>query len=185
MVYVCMVVHWLRMYLLCYSVCSLLLALAGAQKTTYGQGSIDSKNGHQSWTYYDKTRGTCKCGDTLNGVVQLQCSNSTISSLKLQYCYCMSYDANHDTTVVGYCPYSCISSTGGNYIEQSLNPPELNNTCNGWNRRGQLCSECREGFGIPIYSYSLQCVKCSNATSHRAETLVLLIARAFLPLTVM
>ena len=176
------------MYLLSCSLCSLLLALAYARNTTYGQGSIvnfSNENCHQSWTYYDKTSGTCKCGVTLNGVVQLQCSNSTISSLKLQYCYCMSYDANHDTTVVGYCPYSCITSTGGNYIEQSLNPHELNNTCDAWNRKGQLCSECREGFGVPIYSYSLQCVKCSNATGHKAETLVLFIARAFLPLTVM
>ena len=177
------------MHLLCYSLCSLLLALAGAQRTTYEQGSIVNFNNekcNQSWTYYDETSSACKCGVTLNGVVQLQCNKSTISSLKLQYCYCMTYDIDHDTTVVGYCPYSCITSVSGSYNDQSINQSQLNsNTCGGWNRRGQLCSECREEYGAPVYSYSVQCVKCSNDTSHKVKTLILFIARAFLPLTVM
>ena len=179
------------MYLFCHSLCSLLLVLAYVQTATYGQRSLlnlNNKNCNQIWTFYDERNGTCKCGVTFDGVVKIQCSNSKISSLLLHYCYCMTYDINHNTTVVGYCPYSCIISSLGDsmYIEQSLNHSELNsNTCNGWNRRGLLCSECQEEYGVPVYSYSLQCVKCSNATSHKVKTLMLFIARAFLPLTVM
>ena len=101
----------------------------------------------------------------------------------LHYCYCMTYDVNHNIRFVGYYPYSCITPFNGSYNDQSLNQSELkSNICDGWNRRGQLCSECREEYGAPVYSYSFQCVKCSN---DKVKTLVLLITRAFLPLTVM
>ena len=30
------------------------------------------------------------------------------------------------------------------------------------NRRGYLCSQCNEGYALPVYSYTLGCVKCKD-----------------------
>ena len=51
--------------------------------------------------------------------------------------------------------------------------------CGLFNRRGQLCGQCEEGYVSPVYSYDLQCTKCS-VTSYNWEKYIL---AAFGPLT--
>ena len=54
--------------------------------------------------------------------------------------------------------------------------------CDEYNREGQLCGKCKEGFGPPVYSYTFSCVKCRE--SDFKLNLMKCIAAAFIPLTV-
>ena len=47
------------------------------------------------------------------------------------------------------------------------------------NRVGQLCGSCKHGYALPVYSYSLACVTCSDYKYNWLKYLVV----AFLPLT--
>ena len=118
----------------------------------------------------------CTCGSSLNGIID--CNPSDGHSLTIATCYCMTIDQDTNKTVVGNCPYTCITSA-----QWFPDPDELNaHMCNDrWNRTGQLCAQCMDGCGPLVYSYSLQCVQCSS--SRVRESLGLLLA-SFLPLTV-
>ena len=37
-----------------------------------------------------------------------------------------------------------------------------NETCGPFHRTGVLCSKCIEGYGLPVYSYNLSCVNCTD-----------------------
>ena len=155
--------------------------------STAKKGIIHSKECSGIWMYTNST-GSCRCGVSYHEKVKLVCNKSNfITSLRLEYCYCMTYDIKQQTTVIGYCPYTCILFNGGlDYIQQSLDPEELNSqTCDYWKRTGRLCSDCNEGYGVPVYSYSFKCVECSNSTTERALITADVIAKSLLPLTVM
>ena len=47
------------------------------------------------------------------------------------------------------------------------------------NRRGYLCSQCNEGYALPVYSYTLGCVKCKDYTYNWIAYL----AVVYIPLT--
>ena len=120
----------------------------------------------------------CTCGSSLNGIID--CNPSDGHSLTIATCYCMTVDEGKNNTVVGSCPYTCITPTLTQWFPDR---DELNaHMCNeGWNRTDQLCAQCMDGCGPLVYSYSLQCVQCSS--SRVRESLGLLLA-SFLPLTV-
>ena len=144
----------------------------------------DAQYCSQAWTYYSDTTGRCDCGASILDVLTVRCGNQT--DLLLQNSYCMTYSCEENTTYVGLCPYSSIISSLWGSTNQTSNSTELNKrTCGVWNRKGRLCSECIEGYGVPVYSYHFQCVKCSNATNLRVKEIALFVIRAFLPLTVM
>ena len=62
------------------------------------------------------------------------------------------------------------------------NVSELTNfTCGSFNRKGQLCGECKRGYGPTLFKYHRQCANCS--TINYGWALYLLIE--FLPITVL
>ena len=52
--------------------------------------------------------------------------------------------------------------------------------CGDFNRSGQLCGECKDGYYQPAYSYEMACVQCS----YHPYNWVLYGLAAFGPLTV-
>jgi hypothetical protein len=123
---------------------------------------------------------TCVCGSSLNGVVRC---NSTTQQAYLHQCYCMSYGEDR-SLVVGKCLYSCYHRTelSSPYYQLPSNISELLNhvDCRKYNREGQLCGKCKEGFAPSVNSYGLNCVKCK----HSGLNWLKYIAVTFLPLTV-
>ena len=68
----------------------------------------------------------------------------------------------HNTSfpLVGPCLYTCSKKYQHFSVNQSA---KLNNeTCGPFKRTGMLCSKCIEGYGLPVYSYSLSCVNCTD-----------------------
>ena len=121
---------------------------------------------------------TCKCGNSIDGIVI--CNNEGVY---LHRCYCMSYYQDTSALVVGNCYYSCDQKTERNspYFSLPSNASKLETTlCQEYHREGQLCGRCHSNFTPPVYSYTLDCVQCTDYDHNWAKYL----AVAFLPLTV-
>ena len=92
---------------------------------------------------------------------------------------------NHSDSVVvsGLCwPYMNMSSDNG-YNKLPMQIQKLNDQfCQHLNRTGTLCSECISGFGLPVLSYLVSCVKCNS--SELKWNLLKYITAEYIPLTV-
>ena len=85
--------------------------------------------------------------------------------LLLRFGYCITYNNTTGTTEYGMCPfighYNTTYGAGIFYIQLPSNVSLLNEfMCGPLNREGPLCGRCKNGYGIALYSYTLQCSKC-------------------------
>ena len=63
--------------------------------------------------------------------------------------------------VVGSCFYTCNQRPRPELYEVDIS--DLNNEmCRPFNRNGTMCGQCIEGHGLPVYSYNLSCVECTD-----------------------
>ena len=101
----------------------------------------------------------------------------------LQPLYCMT-SSNLSSTgneALDSCFLTVPRRFGEKEVILPCNISDLNDfMCASTNREGQLCGRCREGFAIPVYSYSLRCVNCTDYSLNWLKYL----AVAFGPLTV-
>ena len=98
-------------------------------------------------------------------VGKVKCDQGSSQTL-LALAVCMTYNKEPGTTLVGSCPYNShrTSEIHQVYVELPKNVSELNAfMCGGLNRTGQLCSHCKEGLGIPVFSYTLHYVQCMDS----------------------
>ena len=132
--------------------------------------------------------GVCGCGRDIHQTVL--CNYNT-SELGILECSCMTYDMEHNVTVVGRCMYNCANRTNpksfiNNIYHRIDNPchrtPEnfTSEVCGYLHRHGRLCGACEAGYYPPVYSYALECVKCDRHWYNWVKFIV----EAFLPLTV-
>ena len=105
---------------------------------------------------------TCDSGYYYDDAVQ--CQPRTGQPLLLHfYCMTTSHNTTHHRDVLGGCLLTTSISELTHYFSLPCNVSELNQfMCADTNRDGQLCGRCREGFAPPVYSYSLNCVNCSE-----------------------
>ena len=108
----------------------------------------------------------------------MECNSDTLQ-VSVHQCYCMTYNRQLNRTVVGHCIAMCTSMIDQIYANDSRS---LNNeVCGQFKRDGQLCGDCIEGYGPPVYSYTFQCVEWDR--SNFKYNLLKYIAVAFIPLT--
>ena len=62
---------------------------------------------------------------------------------------------------IGKCLYGCFD-VHTSKIYHKVNLSSNTDTCSFVNRKGALCGQCIEGYGVPAYSFSLKCVHCGN-----------------------
>ena len=114
-----------------------------------------------TWYLETKDNGVarCACGATLEGTVV--CVDATLGTLLIAG-NCMSYDDTINDTVTGECPFNYHHpNTQIFYVTLPNDTSELNTfMCSGLNRTGLLCSQCEQGLGPAVVSFSRQCVKC-------------------------
>ena len=78
--------------------------------------------------------------------------------------FCMTYNNKMGITEYGPCPYIACYNTityldGVFYIRMPSNVSLLNEfMCGSLNRKGELCGKCKDGYGIALYSYTLECM---------------------------
>ena len=128
--------------------------------------------------YRHSENSTCECGNNLSG--QVEC-NMTTRHIYLYYCYCMTYDSASGNTFAGYCTYSTYTYVGQSQIYLPMDGRKIDiRMCARWKRTGILCSQCLDTYGVSLYTYDCQCIKCEGFS--RSKVLKFL-AVAFLPLT--
>ncbi len=143
------------------------------------KGSI----GCSIWNFYNNITGQCECGSDLEGVIR--CDEIGVS---IRSCFCITFDNATSEQVVGPCLYTCpklFNSLSYQHLSYnkitSDNITDLNNeTCGHYYRKDTMCEECIEGYGVPVYSYTLSCVECSEYKYNW----MLYIAVAYIPTTI-
>ena len=143
----------------------LLLIAVSLVKATSQYGAVD--------THVDSTNGSCppwyvpdleKCSYSHK---LPQILNQYQQSAELQIGYCIT--VTNSGQVISPCPYiqQTFNSSGLHSIYRVLpcELDEVNETmCSAFNRKGFLCSECQDGYGLAVYRYyGLMCVKCSHS----------------------
>ena len=121
----------------------------------------------------------CECGSPVGYTVR--CSTES-QQLQVLVCYCMTYNRETASFVVGMCFYACFFANTYYPTPRWVNATNQNTfLCNSLNfhRDGQLCGTCEDGYALPVYSYSLACVECSNYSKNWIKYILV----AFLPLT--
>ena len=123
---------------------------------------------------------SCECGSSLGGLVEC---DSNLKKVDLLRCYCMTFSIDGSLLVVGPCPYACIIENGiYSRYPLSSNASKLDELCSRYNREGQLCGRCKDGFALPVYSYNISCVSCE---SHYTTNWVKYVAASLFPLTLL
>ena len=140
---------------------------ATAQTTTIldkGQREGSSVVEEQSCpTWYRETKHNtvtrCVCGATIGGYVM--CDYATQKTLIIAG-LCMSYNETINDTVVGRCAFNYHNPDAQIfYVTLPNDTSQLNSfMCSGLNRTGLLCSQCQQGLGPAVLSYTRQCVGC-------------------------
>ena len=78
----------------------------------------------------------------------------------------MTYNSTTETVEYGPCPYIAnynnFTAVNGVFCTQVPKNLSLLNDfmCGPLNREGELCGKCKDGYGIALYSYTLECSKC-------------------------
>ena len=78
----------------------------------------------------------------------------------------MTYNNTTGVTEFGACPYIAHYNTTAHlydvfFIQMPSNVSLVNEfMCGPLNQEGELCGKCKDGYGIALYSYTLECSKC-------------------------
>ena len=127
---------------------------------------LTSSSHHQypQWSYFDSEKQMCN--HEIYYAVQFF-ENRT----HLRVGYCATYDEALEIVSFSPCPYFqskgfVVRETKSNiwYIQLPDNISELNDyMCGPLNRKGEVCSECMDGFGPAVTSVGFQ-IQCANCT---------------------
>ena len=125
----------------------------------------------------------CECGSRVGYTVQCPTESQPLQVL---ICNCMTYNKETASFVVGMCFYACFFANTYYTIPKLVTATNQNDfLCNysrglHYHRDGQLCGACEDGYALPVYSYSLACVECSDYSKNWIKYIL----AAFLPLTI-
>ena len=135
--------------------------------------------------YTANDHATCVCDqNTYGGHDKLSCGSNFTAMMDNTWCMTL-YDSNNTVVVSGMCwPYmkkNMTERTVG-FIDLPKEQKELDDRfCHPMKRTGTLCSKCIEGFGLPVLSYEVSCIKCNSTDLH--WNVLLYIAAQYIPLT--
>ncbi len=121
--------------------------------------------------------GSCLCWKHhLHGI--LQCNDNT-GVAKIADGYCMTFDYQMKSIVIGKCPFRNHSSFElDREVLYTTLPDSVydleSKLCGGYHREGILCSKCEEFYG-PSVTFSMDCVPCRNVFGHFGRFVYVLI----------
>ena len=162
---------------------ALLVITAGTLTVVYCSSDIVSNVtvNCPTWQFYNITSKICECGKDIQKAVLC---NETTNNVGLLDCYCMTLDQRDGQLKVGKCFIGCEHSMSRrdviyNWLPQ--NKQMLNGwLCGGFNKNGTFCGACQKGYSRVVYSYDLNCRKC---TSSYSQNIAKFVGAMFGPLT--
>ena len=142
------------------------------------------------WTVAKNDTEGCECAQSDQQIMRCNTSPYSVSVRLLQ---CMTADTDMNT-VVGPCLYNSNNTFGRPHVKakfdfytawySKITTNSLTNlntdVCGSYKRKGLMCGQCINDYGLPVYSYNLSCVKCVDYKYNWLKY----IAVAYLPLTV-
>ena len=150
---------------------SVLICLSGCSYSRQevihaAAGNKSINHGCPSWFIpINNSSDRCKCGEPIHYPGRVVLCDSNTNQTLVQVSHCMDYNEEDDEVFVGECPF--INKKGevqGMYVKFPQNVAELNPfLCSGLNRTGVMCSQCQEGLGTAIFSYTMQCLPCMSS----------------------
>ena len=133
------------------------------------------------WFYFDWETQSCQCLT----FYAARCFNNKAYLLAS---FCATLDADTKILSLGECPYHgfTILRYGDHwYTQLPDNVSELNDyMCGPLNRKGRLCSECKDGYGLAATSVGFQYFECSKCAGAGYGVPLFLLLEMF-PLTVL
>ena len=114
------------------------------------------------WFFYNATTKTCECYSSPSTDHIVKCTEREIL-LKLGYC--MTYE-EQSGFYVGLCDdikVDSLNTTKDKYVRLPSNVSDLNDyMCGPMNRKGRMCSQCVDGFGLAVFSIAHTCTNCTG-----------------------
>ncbi len=132
----------------------------------------------QGWTRpLAGNNSKCVCGNSIHELII--CDNDT---LQLSVKNCIIITSNSTQVLAAQTPHTCYNFLLNNGTLKARDSVAFFNRlfCSLHHRRGLLCGQCEPEYGVPMYSYSLTCIKCAN---NKWIAWAKYIAVAYLPLT--
>ena len=106
----------------------------------------------------------CKCGEPIHRPGRVVLCDPTTNQTLVRTTYCMDYNKDKNEVFIGECYFNKKGEVQEIYVKFPQNVSELNPfLCSGLNRTGVMCSQCQEGLGTAIFSYSMQCLPCMSS----------------------
>ena len=122
--------------------------------------SVPQNQQCKQWFYYDSTTEKCECLNNIISVISCEKNEAF-----LEFGYCASYNEYSRMLYIARCmffqPDSRNLSQYGILLPKNVS--QINEySCAPMNRRGFVCSECIEGYGLSVTSYQSTCTECKN-----------------------
>ena len=112
---------------------------------------------------YNEKEKRCNCGGGFRGLVLCDPEKFT-SYLRIGGCISHNESDSDEFLIATYCPFLAGYQEPMEYIKLPSSVYELNaSICGNMSRRGRLCSKCKAGYGVAVYSPSFKCVKCKES----------------------
>ena len=127
--------------------------------------SGEVENDCPPWMAFES--GVCLCRDLHDNIDTIFCDPKTQVTYTVAGT-CVTYaNSTNREIVIGDCPYvpaKHVSYAGRFLTALPQNESLLNDViCGPFNRQGLLCSSCRPGYGISVYSFGHPCAKCDSS----------------------
>lgn len=155
-------------------------------RSSDGRWPLTSKNNTDCpvWFIYNNNTQQCECGNEINGIVHCDRQKKRVFILD---CYCMT-DDDQFGVIAGSCAANCeVKRSNTTFATYNMQPATLTHLNDAmcterWNRDGRFCGKCIDDHYVSVYSYTLECFKCS--TVELKYNWIKYVASAFLPLTI-
>ena len=146
------------------------------------QASVNYDQGNcPPWFYFDWETQSCQC-------LTYYAARCFDNKAYLLTGFCATLDTDTETLSLAECPYHgfTITKYGQHwYTHLPDNVSELNDyMCGPLNRKGRVCSECKDGYGLAVTSVGFQYLECSKCTGVWYGVPLFLLLEMF-PLTVL
>ena len=142
---------------------------------------VDCPPGYQ----YELAKQKCTCTKAFSDTQDiLSCGNNY--QAKMYWTWCMTKESNTSNTVSTVC-WPDSKAIDVDKLKKVFDLPNKidqldEQFCRPIKRTGTLCSHCIDGYGFPVLTYNINCVKC-NSTDQYKDVLKY-IAAQYIPLTV-
>ena len=96
----------------------------------------------------------CNCGGGFHGLVLCKPENFTSY---IQIGGCISFNKSYGSPVAAHCPFSAGYQESMEFIKLDYS------FCDTIDRNGRLCSKCKAGYGVGVFSSNFKCVNCTES----------------------